>query len=150
MMRHRTGLVEMTSEHIQHMHNADVAGQRDPVELGKWRAPHIKASEETIRKSLRGNRRAEHLFTLEQSRQSCQHYQEQIIACDEKIEKLVMAFVARVDPAEKPLPPGPKVQGGTIFGDATLWAQRDAPTERNGSKQTQTASSTTRPQTRPF
>jgi len=34
-----------------------------------------------------------------------QHYQEQIAACDAEIEKLVVAFQPRVDPAEKPLPP---------------------------------------------
>jgi transposase len=134
MMRHRSELVEMTSQHIQHMHkaltqmnvqihhvisdltgvtglaivDAIIAGQRDPVVLAKLRDPHIKASEETIRKSLVGNWREEHLFTLKQSRQSYQHYVEQITACDEEIEKLVKAFVARVDPAEKPLPPDRK------------------------------------------
>jgi transposase len=134
MMRHRTELVEMTSQHIQHMHkaltqmnvqihhvisdltgvtglaivDAIIAGQRDPVELAKLRDPRIKASEETIRKSLVGNWRAEHLFTLEQSRQSYQHYQGQIRACDEAIEKLLVAFVPRVDPTERPLPPDRK------------------------------------------
>jgi hypothetical protein len=133
-MRHRTELVEMTSQHIQHMHkaltqmnvqiqhvisdltgvtglaivDAIIAGQRDPVALAKLRDPHIKASEETIRKSLVGNWRGEHLFTLEQSRKSYQHYQEQITACDEEIEKLLVAFVPRVDPAERPLPPDRK------------------------------------------
>jgi hypothetical protein len=34
----------------------------------------IKASEETIRKWLEGNGRGEHLFTLQQSRKSYQHY----------------------------------------------------------------------------
>jgi len=134
MMRHRTELVEMTSQHIQHMHkaltqmnvqihhvisdltgvtglaiiDAIIAGERNPAVLAKLRDPHIKASEETIRKSLVGNWRAEHLFTLQQSRLSYQHYQEQIRTCDEEIEKMVLAFVARVDPAEKPLPPDRK------------------------------------------
>ncbi len=134
LMRHRSGLVEMTSQHIQHMHKAltqmnlqihhaisDITGltglaivdailkgQRDPVELAKLRDPHIRASEETIRKSLVGTWRPEHLFTLKQSRQMYQHYQEQIAACDAEIEKLVVAFQPRVDPAEKPLPPDRK------------------------------------------
>ena len=134
MMRYRTELVEMTSQHIQHMHkaltqmnvqihhvisdltgvtglaivDAIIAGQRDPVVLAKLRDPRIKASEETIRKSLVGNWRAEHLFTLEQSRKSYQHYQGQISACDEAIEKLLVAFVPRVDPTERPLPPDRK------------------------------------------
>jgi transposase len=134
LMRHRSGLVEMTSQHIQHMHKAltqmhvqihhaisDITGltglaivdailngQRDPVELAKLRDPHIRASEETIRKSLVGTWRPEHLFTLQQSRQMYPHYQEQIAACDAEIEKLLVAFQPRVDPAEKPLPPDRK------------------------------------------
>jgi hypothetical protein len=88
--------------------DAIIAGQRDPVVLAKLRDHRIKASEETIRKSLVGNWRPEHLFTLKQSRQMCQHYQEQIAACDEEIEKLLVAFQPRVDPAEKPLPPDRK------------------------------------------
>ena len=139
MMRHRTELVKMTGQHIQHMHkaltqmnvqihhvisditgvtglaivDAIIAGQRDPVELAKLRDPHIRASEETIRKSLVGNWRPEHLFTLKQSRQIYQHYQQQITACNEEIEKMLVAFQPRVDPEEKPLPPDrkPKQRG---------------------------------------
>jgi transposase len=88
--------------------DAPIAGERDPVALAKLRDPHIKASEETIRKSLVGSWRAEHLFTLKQSRQSFQHYQEQITACDQEIEKMLVAFAPRVEPAEKPLPPNRK------------------------------------------
>jgi transposase len=139
LMRHRSDLVQMASQHIQHMQkaltqmnvqihhvisditgltglaivDAIVEGQRDPVELAKLRDPHIKASEETIRQSLVGNWRAEHLFTLKQSRQMYQHYQEQIIACDEEIEKLLVAFQPRVDPTERPLPPDRKRPRGS-------------------------------------
>jgi transposase len=134
LMRHRSDLVQMTSQHIQHMHkamtqmnlqihhaisditgvtglaivDAIVGGQRDPLELAKLRDPHIKASEETIVKSLKGNWRPEHLFTLRQSRQMYRHYQEQITACDEEIEKMLLTFQPRVDPAERPLPPDRK------------------------------------------
>jgi len=62
----------------------------------------------TIRKSLVGTWRPEHLFTLKQSPQMYQHYQEQIAACDEQIEKLLVAFQTRVDPKEKPMPPDRK------------------------------------------
>ena len=134
VMRHRSEQVLMANQHIQHMHkaltqmnvqiqhvisditgmtglaivDAIIDGQRNPAVLAKLRDPHIKASEETIRKSLEGNWRPEHLFTLKQSRQGYQHYQEQIAACDEEIEKLVTAFAPRVDPQEKPLPPDRK------------------------------------------
>ena len=134
LMRHRNDLVQMTNQHIQHIHkaltqmnvqihhvidditgvtgsaivDAIVAGQRNPLELAKLRDPRIKASEETIVKSLQGTWRPEHLFTLKQSRQMYRHYQEQIAACDEEIEKLLVTFQPRVDPAEKPLPPDRK------------------------------------------
>ena len=134
VMRHRSEQVLMANQHIQHMHkaltqmnvqlqhvisditgvtglaivDAIIGGQRDPAALAKLRDPHIKASEETIRKSLEGSWRPEHLFTLEQSRKSYQHYQQQITACDEEIEKLVTAFAPRVNPEEKPLPPDRK------------------------------------------
>ena len=60
--------------------DAILDGQRDPVELAKLRDPHIRASKETIRKSLVGNWRPEHLFTLKQARQMYQHYREQMRA----------------------------------------------------------------------
>jgi hypothetical protein len=134
LMRHRNDLVQMTNQHIQHIHkaltqmnvqihhvidditgvtglaivDAIVDGQRNPLELAKLRDPRIKASEETIVKSLQGTWRLEHLFTLKQSRQMYRHYQDQIAACDEEIEKLLVAFQPRVDPAEKALPPDRK------------------------------------------
>ena len=96
----------MSHQHIQHMHkaltqmnlqihhvimdltgltglaivDAILDGQRDPVELAKLRDPRIRASKETIRKSLVGNWRPEHLFTLKQARQMYQHYREQMRA----------------------------------------------------------------------
>jgi transposase len=130
LMRHRSDLVLMANQHIQHMHKAltqmnlqihhvidDITGvtgqaivdailkgERDPVVLAGLRDHRIKASEETIRKSLVGNWLPEHLFTLRQARDSYQHYQKQIEACEEEIEKLVVKFEPRVDPDQKPLP----------------------------------------------
>ena len=95
LMRHRGELVQAASQHVQPMHKAltqmnlqiqhvisditgrtglamveaIVAGQRDSAELAKLRDSRIRASEETMRKSLVGNWRKEHLFTLKQSLQ---------------------------------------------------------------------------------
>ena len=130
LMRHRNDLVEMASQHVQHMHKAltqmnvqiqhvisditgltgltileaIVAGERDPVVLARLRDPRIKASEETIRKSLEGNWRAEHVWALKQRLSLYRIYQERISESDQEIEKLVAAFEPRVNPAEKPLP----------------------------------------------
>jgi transposase len=130
LMRHRNDLVEMASQHVQHMQkaltqmnvqfqhvisditgltglailDAILAGERDPVKLAKLRDPRIKASEETIRKSLEGNWRSEHILALKQRLSLYRSYREQINDCDKEIEKLVAALEAKVDPAQKPMP----------------------------------------------
>jgi len=134
LMRHRKNLVEMASQHVQHMQksltqmnlqihhvindltgvtgmaivDAILQGERDAAELAKLRDPRIKASLETIRKSLIGNWRREHLFTLKQSRECYSTYQQQIADCDTEIEKLLQTASSRIDRSDKPLPPNKK------------------------------------------
>jgi transposase len=134
LIRHRGELVRAASQHTQHMHkaltqmnlqihhvisdltgmtglaivDAILAGERDGVKLAQLRDPRVKASEEIIGQSLVGNWRGEHLFTLKQSRELYGIYQQQIVACDQEIEKLLKEFKPRVDPNEKPLPPDRK------------------------------------------
>lgn len=57
-----------------------------------------------------GNGKQEHRFTLKQSPQIFRYYEESSAACDEEIEKLVVAFAPRVDPVERPLPPDRQTQ----------------------------------------
>jgi transposase len=130
VMRHRNDLVAMASQHVQHMQkaltqmnvqfqhvisditgltglailDAIVGGERDPAVLAKLRDPRIKASEETIRKSLEGTWRAEHVLVLKQRLSLYRSYRHQINDCDKEIEKLVAAFEPKVDPEEKPMP----------------------------------------------
>jgi transposase len=134
VLRHRSELVMAASQHVQHMHkaltqmnlqihhvisditgvtglgivDAILAGQRDAAELAKLRDPHIKVQAETIRKSLVGNWRPEHLFTLKQSRELYRTYQQLIVDCDLEIENMLPTFEARTDPVDKPLPPDRK------------------------------------------
>jgi transposase len=134
LMRHRNDLVLMANQHVQHMHkaltqmnlqiqhvinditgltglaivDAILAGERDTAVLAQLRDRRVKASAETIRQSLVGNWRPEHLFTLKQSRQMYRNYQQQIAACEEEIEKLVVRFEPRVNPDDRPLPPDGK------------------------------------------
>lgn len=134
VLRHRGELVMAASQHVQHMQKARtqmnlqiqhvisditgvtglaivdaiLAGQRDAAELAKLRDPHIQADAETIRKSLVGNWRPEHLFTLRQSRELYRTYQQHMVGCDLEIEKMLGQFQQRTDPAEKPLPPDRK------------------------------------------
>jgi len=52
--------------------DAILAGQRDGAELTKLRHQNIKADTETVRKSLEGNWRPEHLCLLPSiNRESC-------------------------------------------------------------------------------
>jgi transposase len=131
LLRHRDGLVEMAAEHVQHMHkalsqmnlqlhhvlsdltgqsglailDALVAGERNPARLAELRDPRVKASPETIVKSLVGDYRREHLFTLQQSLQAYRHYQTWIAHCDQEIAKYLKEFDSKIDVEQHPLPP---------------------------------------------
>jgi hypothetical protein len=54
--------------------DAILAGQRDPVVLARLRDPRIKASRETITKSLAGHWREEHLLVLRMAWETRAHY----------------------------------------------------------------------------
>lgn len=129
LLRHRENLVSAASTQVQHMqksltqmnvqlHNvlsditgktglaildAILAGERDPDTLADFRDPHIKASRETIAKSLVGDYRFEHLFVLKQALGAYRYYQQLIAECDQQLEAQLTCFVSRVDPDEKPL-----------------------------------------------
>jgi transposase len=129
IMRHRDSLIEMAAAHIQQMQkaltqmnlqmhhvlsditgvsglaivDAIVQGERNPEVLAALRDGRVQAGEETIRKSLVGNYRREHLFTLEQSVQAYRHYQQLITACDREMAQYVKDFGSRIDPEQQPL-----------------------------------------------
>ena len=57
-------------------------------------------------KSLVGNYRSEHLFTLKQSLLAYRHYQELMADCDREIERLMRSLNGRIDPTQNgPVPP---------------------------------------------
>lgn len=112
-LRQRTTLIETAATHVNrmqkalvqmnlHLHNAisDItgvtgiailrailSGERDPSKLAKMRDPRCKQSQEVIEKSLQGNYREEHLFTLKQAVEAYDFYQKQIAECEEAIKK---------------------------------------------------------------
>lgn len=130
LLRHRDGLVRAAATCVHRLHKAltqmniqlqhviaDVtggtglaileailAGERDPVTLAKLKDGRIRASTDTLAKSLRGDWRAEHLFTLRQTLGTWNHYQGQITACDAEIARRLQGFAAKVDVAAQPLP----------------------------------------------
>jgi transposase len=127
LWRHRRGLVEAASKHVQHMQksldqmnvqlhhvlsdltgvsglamvDAILAGERDPRKLAGLRHKRVQASEEKIMKALEGDYREEHLFTLAQSLEAYRYYQQLIAGCDAEMYRRMEAFDSKVD-AEGP------------------------------------------------
>lgn len=134
ILRHRDALVRGAGRCVSHLHKAltqmnvqlhhvisdltgvtgqailtaVLAGERDPQKLAALKDHRIKASRDVIAKSLRGDWRAEHLFTLKQTHALWQQHQTLIAECDAQIEAMLQAFDARVDVAAAPLPPQTK------------------------------------------
>lgn len=135
-LRQRERLVEYAAAHIQHMQKAlmemnlqlhhvvaditgatgmriiraIVAGERNPDVLASYRDNRCHSPVETIRASLVGNDRDEHIFALAQSLELYDFYQEKILACDFKLEEALASVTVR---DRKQLPPLPKVRTKT-------------------------------------
>ena len=118
LLRHRESLVQMAATHVNHMQkaldqmnlqlhhvisditgltglaiiDAILGGERNPYVLAKLRHERIKASEEVIAKSLVGDYRSEHLFTLRQSLTAYRSYHQLIAECDREIGQQLESF----------------------------------------------------------
>lgn len=79
---------------------AIVGGERDARNFLPFIDPRIKASPETIVKSLEGNWRSDHLFTLQESYTMYKIYRERITACDIEIEKHLQRWEASCNEGE--------------------------------------------------
>lgn len=119
-VRQRATLVRISASHTQHMqkalaqmnlqlHNvvsditgvtgmriikAILAGERNPKMLATFRDKRCKNDEETIARSLRGNYRPEHLFSLQQAVELHEFYQAKIADCDRQILEQLKHFDA--------------------------------------------------------
>ena len=91
-----------------------LAGERDPAKLAALRDGRIKASEQIIIKSLVGDYRRDHLFTLRQSLAAWRNYQKLMAECDREIEEQLSTFETTIDTQAKPLAP-PKVHRRKLF-----------------------------------
>jgi transposase len=118
LLRHRESLVQMAATHVHHMQkaldqmnlqvhhvisditgltglaiiDAILSGERDAKVLAQLRHTRIKASAEVIAKSLVGDYRPEHLFTLRQSVNAYRSYQVMIADCDREIQQWLQDF----------------------------------------------------------
>ena len=82
----------------------DVSGERDPEALAALRDVRCKSSVDTIKASLVGNDREEHVFALTQSLELYDFYKAQIETCDRRLEAAVAALTVRADDDLAPLP----------------------------------------------
>jgi transposase len=64
-----------------------VAGERDPQKLATLRDRRLRATQETVARSLHGNWRQEHLFALSQALAHYDFLAEQIAECDQAISE---------------------------------------------------------------
>lgn len=133
VMRHRANLVEQASAHVQRMQksltqmnvllhtvisditgksglaivDAILAGDRDRQALALLCDVRIRATPEVIAKSLEGDYRPEHLFTLKQSLSLYRCCQVMISECDRELESLMSDLGPPSDPS-RPAPAATK------------------------------------------
>lgn len=131
LLRHRESLVGLASQHVQHMQkafdqmnvqlhhvisdltgttgmaiiDAILGGERDGEKLARLCDPRIRASKDTIIKSLVGDYRPEHLFTLKQSVNLYRHYLNEIADCESELQRFLKLIESKANPVEQPLPP---------------------------------------------
>ena len=132
LSRHRASLIESAAVHVQHMQKAltqmnlqihnvlsDITGlsgmaileaiadgERDPAKLAALCNQRVRSDQQTVIKSLVGNYRSEHLFTLKQSLQAYRYYRELMAECDREIERLTRQLNSKIDPPQQnPMPP---------------------------------------------
>ncbi len=140
-VRQRMNLVRYAASHIQHMQKAlalmnllltnvvsDITGvtgmriikaildgERDSLILAKMRDPRCKNNAETIARSLHGNFRSEHLFSLKQAVDLYTFYQKQIAECDQEILAQLCTFdVAASSGADSDIKPSTTIEDALL------------------------------------
>ena len=140
-MRQRETLVQSASDKIRHMQKAlrqmnlllenvvsDIngctgmkiirailAGERDPSILAKFRDKRCRRSEKIIAASLEGHYQEEHLFTLKQSVELYDVYQQQIACCDAAIQAQLDRMESKGNKDTLPPRKKSKIKGGPDF-----------------------------------
>jgi len=94
---------------------AIIDGERDPVILAKFRDGRCKKSEQLIAASLEGHYREEHLFSLKQTVELYDIYQEKIMACDNAIQAQLDRMEPKGDKKEIPPSKKPKTKSSPKF-----------------------------------
>ncbi|MBC8751789.1 MULTISPECIES: IS110 family transposase [Paraburkholderia] len=93
---------DIMGETGQKIVRAIISGERDAVTLARMKHARIRASEEDIVKSLQGNWRDEHLFTLKQAMSLYDAYSTQLMVCDQQLEAMLAALQKHAGSLDKP------------------------------------------------
>jgi transposase len=130
LTRHRESLLAQAADQVRHAHKAMIqmnlqlqhviddltgatgtaiveailAGERDPQILARLRDPRIKASRETLAKSLQGDWRDEHLLVLRLAWEGWRHCRRQLAELDAQIQTRVQQLEGCVSAAPHPMP----------------------------------------------
>lgn len=128
--RHRESLVQMASQHVQHMAKAldqmnlqvhhvlsditgvsgmdilaaIVGGERDAQTLADLCQPTVRSSRATMIQALTGNYQREHLFTLRQSLNGYRFYQRQVMELDQELQQQMQELFPGEEGSESPPP----------------------------------------------
>jgi transposase len=131
LVRHREMLIQYRAAHIQHMQKAlhlmniqltnvlsditgvtgmkiiraIVAGERDREVLAGYRDRRCAKSKQEIAKSLEGNYKREHVFSLQQAVELFDFYAQQLQSCDEQLEALYGEIELSAQPGTEPPKP---------------------------------------------
>jgi transposase len=85
--------------------DAIVEGERNPAVSAQLRYPQVQASAEVVLKSLVGDYRREHPFTLRQSLEAYRYYQDLITRGDQEMEEQLQNFDRQLPPDAPDFPP---------------------------------------------
>jgi transposase len=133
-LRHRDNLIEDRAKHVQYMQKAlvqmnlqlgqvlsdltgktgmdilraIVAGEHNPIALAQLRHGRCQHPQEDLIKALTGHYRKEHLFVLKQALSMYDSFSQQLLECDQEIERLLEEIKPILPDDLPPIPPNPK------------------------------------------
>ncbi len=110
-IKFHTVIADITGKSGKAVIEAILKGERDASNFLPYIDKRVKEDRETIVKSLEGNWRPEHLFTLGECYKMYGIYKERIGACDEQIEKQLQHYEASRNEGEIVLSENNKPQG---------------------------------------
>lgn len=137
LTRHRDNLIAQAADQVRYVHSALVqmniqiqhvidditgatgsaiieailAGERDPGRLAQHRDRRIKATRETITKSLHGHWREEHLLVLRLAWESRAHFQSHAARLEEQIQRRTAALQSAHEQSQQPAQAAPAKRG---------------------------------------